>query len=58
MWTVTFYKNGEPIKEIDIPAAETKIHAIAMASAQLLDLLDRADDIDAVEVPDLVTEGG
>lgn len=54
MWTVTFYLNGEPIAEIDIAEAKNKIYAIVQAAQKLPATLDRADDVDAVEIP----EGG
>jgi len=59
MWTVTFWRDGDVLAEIDIPQdqAKTRIHAIARADYELPGALERADDVDALQIPDLVEEG-
>lgn len=59
MWVVTFYRaNTEPVEMI-IPSADAPSRTLAILAAMKAkpDILDRSDDVDALELPDL-EEGG
>jgi hypothetical protein len=58
MWVVTFYKDNAELAEVEIPSedAQSRIHAILAAVRQKPGVIDRSDDVTALEVPDDLEE--